>query len=395
MSLSINNIVNPTLLVAATPQAARDFGIGLLLTSAATLPGGARVTSCSSAADVATLLPSDTHAQADAVAYFAQSPAPKTLKVGIHIPGDADATAALNACAQADPNFYGLACVNGASTADQQLAAAFAESTSRVFFYSTEETDCLTPATPPTNMLYLVGNAGRSRSAGIYADPSPALATNVSAHLAMMALYMTIDYNNPNGLKTAMFRQMSGVSTSAITQAQYNKICGNNDGSIDVSGALSSSSPMWNGNTYSTFGTTSMFSRGKTGGGRWMDEIIALDWLVSNIQVGFFNALQAAATAGCPIPQTDAGSAQLIMGIQPVLDQARSAGLCAPGVWTFQGVGSVKTGDVIPTGYYVYAAPVSSMSLADKPARKAPPILILVVGAGAIQYCAPTIIFQR
>ena len=49
----------------------------------------------------------------------------------------------------------------------------------------------------------------------------------------------------------------------------------------------------------------------------------------------------------------------------------------------------------LPKGYYIYAAPVSTMTSADRAARKAPPISILVCGAGAIQYAAPTIIFQR
>ena len=117
--------------------------------------------------------------------------------------------------------------------------------------------------------------------------------------------------------------------------------------------------------------------------------------LVNGVQVTLFNTLQQAATAGSRIPQTDEGSGRLIMALTTFMEQVKAAGLCAPGTWTFDGVGNIETGDPLPKGYYIYAAPVSTMTSADRAARKAPPISILVCGAGAIQYAAPTIIFQR
>ena len=77
------------------------------------------------------------------------------------------------------------------------------------------------------------------------------------------------------------------------------------------------------------------------------------------------------------------------------MEQARATGLCAPDEWKFDGVGNIKTGDILDKGYYIFPQPVSSLTTAQRAARQAPAISILVCGAGAIQYCAPTIIFQR
>jgi hypothetical protein len=200
-----------------------------------------------------------------------------------------------------------------------------------------------------------------------------------------MAIYMTTQYNQPNGLKVGMFKSIYGITTSALTQAQMGLICGP---SSNIAGVTTG----FNGNVYQTFGTTQMLAFGAASDGRWEDEGTALDWLSANLQVGIFNVMQQVPGR---IPATDAGTQQLIAGMIPVLNQARSNGLCAPGIWNFQSFGNLNTGDAVPNGYYIYGAPVSSLTTAQRNARVAPPITIALVGAGALQYCAPTVIFQR
>lgn len=393
-TFSLNNVVNPTLRVSALPQAARNFSIGMVLTSVQAKPAawatGQRTASYTSEAALAVDFASDTALQHFATTFFGQSPTPASLKVGLWLTGDASATAAMTACLNYDPNFYLVAVEPGTAASDVKLVAAFCQANGLRFFFTTQESDVTTPATPPVNLLaFLSGTAGvvsgvsTPRAMGIYTDAASD-ANDVGA-ACLMAIAATMNIGQPNSMSTFMFKQCALLGKSTLTQAQLERICGTFDGAT----------PGWNGNVYATFGNTDMIARGQACDGRFEDEGLGLDWLLSGIQVTLFNTLQQAASAGSRIPQTDEGSAQLILALETFMAQARSAGLCAPGTWLFDGVGNVKTGDNLTKGYYIYAQPVSTMTVADRAARKAPPISILVCGAGAIQYCAPTIIFQR
>lgn len=393
-TFSLNNVVNPTLRVSALPQAARNFSIGMVLTSVQAKPAawatGQRTASYTSEAALAVDFASDTALQHFATTFFGQSPTPASLKVGLWLTGDASATAAMTACLNYDPNFYLVAVEPGTAASDVKLVAAFCQANGLRFFFTTQESDVTTPETPPVNLLaFLSGTAGvvsgvsTPRAMGIYTDAASD-ANDVGA-ACLMAIAATMNIGQPNSMSTFMFKQCALLGKSTLTQAQLERICGKFDGAT----------PGWNGNVYATFGNTDMIARGQACDGRFEDEGLGLDWLLSGIQVTLFNTLQQAASAGSRIPQTDEGSAQLILALETFMAQARSAGLCAPGTWLFDGVGNVKTGDNLTKGYYIYAQPVSTMTVADRAARKAPPISILVCGAGAIQYCAPTIIFQR
>jgi hypothetical protein len=79
-------------------------------------------------------------------AVFAQSPAPQSLKVGRIDAGDADLTATLNAIVDLDNDWYGLI-LESRLTADILAAAAWIETTTKVFGISSEDADILTAVT--------------------------------------------------------------------------------------------------------------------------------------------------------------------------------------------------------------------------------------------------------
>lgn len=383
-TLSLNNLVPITLQLSASPQAARDFSSGMVVTHATSIPAAGRVQTFTSYAEVADAFPSDTVLLEFSATYFGQDFVPNSLKVGVMNTaaegGDASYTAAMSACQDFDPTFYGVACVSDVSYANQVLVAAWCQANGCRFFGNTQEADVLSPATPPTNLLYLLQNGAYSRAMGSYSSAS-ADAHN-TMHAAVMAFYLTVNYDQPNSMKTALMANFSGISASSLTQSQFLQICGNPDGSSEATA--------WHGNVYSTFGSSPMLMRGQAADGRFEDEGLALDWLKANLQVDMVNALRAQR-----IPQTDKGSQILINACRPTLLKTVRNGLAAPGIWNFPGFGNLAQGDTMPEGFYAYAQPVSSMSAADRAARKAPAISIAICGAGALQYVAPTIIFQR
>ena len=59
-------------------------------------------------------------------------------------------------------------------------------------------------------------------------------------------------------------------------------------------------------------------------------------------------------------------------------------GLFAAGVWTGPTIGSLKTGDTMPDGYYIYKPLVASQSADDRRARKAVTMQIACKLAGAV-----------
>jgi hypothetical protein len=70
--------------------------------------------------------------------------------------------------------------------------------------------------------------------------------------------------------------------------------------------------------------------------------------------------------------------------LEHALEQAVTNGLVAPGVWNGDTFGTLKTGDTLTKGYYVYSNPIDGQSQADREARKATPIQVAVKLAGAI-----------
>jgi hypothetical protein len=303
--------------------------------------------------------------------------------VGVKADADTTYTDAITACADVNPSFYGVACVSDVSAVNQLLVAAWCQSNGRRFFFATQEADCLAPAATPTNMLYLANVAAYTRSMGIYSDA--ASDAHATAHAALMAFYVTTQYGQPNSLKTSLMASFTGIGAATLTQAQFERICGKTDGST----------PGWNGNVYATFGAANMLQRGQAFGGsgvngRFEDEGLALDWLAANVQVDYINLLTSQR-----VPATDKGAQLLVNAPKATFQKAVRNGLCAPGYWTLPGFGGLNQGDFVPAGYYSYAQSITSLSTADRAARKAPAITTAIVGAGALQYLAPTIIFQR
>jgi hypothetical protein len=146
-----------------------------------------------------------------------------------------------------------------------------------------------------------------------------------------------------------------------------------------------------NVNYYTYFGTSAMLAEGVMANGRFFDEVYGLDWLQNAVETAVFGYLYTTPK----VPQTDKGVARIVQQVESACQQAVNNGLLAPGTWNGAPLGQVATGDFLAKGFYVYAAPVASQTLADRNARKAPPITVLAKGAGAIHAVDITITFER
>lgn len=281
-------------------------------------------------------------------------------------------TQSLTAAVTFNPTFYGVSLTSTASVQDTKDAAAFAEANKLLFWYATA--DANGPLSAATSDLgYFVSNLGYNRTVSFWDNANADLYGAVSAE-ARLAI---VDYTQPNSVATLFGKQLPGYSPVNITETQR----------------LALEAKRYN--YYASFGSPTgfnMVAQGVVANGRFIDEVIGLDWLQATIQAAAFGVI---ATTTTRIPNTNPGAAMIVQGAEGAFNQAVNNGLVAPGVWTGAPLGEVKTGDYLSRGFYVYAAPVAAQSAGDRAARKSPAITAICIGAGAIQGCAITVTFQR
>lgn len=263
--------------------------------------------------------------------------------------------------------WYGLALTSAASVQDNKDAAAYAETGKKLFFYTISDPNAeLAAAT--SDLGYFFKNLTYNRSAGSFSTSSPNAADSLAAR------FFIVDYSQPQSTITGKFKQEPGVMLEPVTPTQ--------------AAALKAK----NLNYYVDRGGLAMVEEGVVANGRFIDEVIGLDWLQATVQNAVFTVL---ATSTTKIPQTDAGVAILVQAVDLALSKGALNGLLAPGIWTGQSLGTKKTGDLLETGYYVFAQAVKDQLPADRALRKAPALTAICIGAGAIHSCAITITFQR
>ena len=134
-------------------------------------------------------------------------------------------------------------------------------------------------------------------------------------------------------------------------------------------------------NVYTYFDDAAMIAEGTVIGGKFADEIVILDWFKDAVQKEVFARLYKSPTK---IPLTDKGQAILISAVEKVCLEGVNNGAFAPGKWTGDNFGNLKTDDYLEKGYYIWAAPMDTLSDSDREQRRATPIQVAVKLAGAI-----------
>jgi hypothetical protein len=284
-------------------------------------------------------------------------------------------TDALNASQLFNPSFYGVQLVGTASTQNVKDAMAWAESTSVLYWFTTSDSNGPLAGVSTDLGAYAKG-LGYKRTVSMWDATNPTLFLSISG-LARMAV---IDFSQPRSLSTLKFKQAPGFAVTSASSSQITNLKAKNY-NVYVQRAELGGTP------------ATMFEEGTVANGRFIDEVIGLDWVTSTIRAAMFNVLYQAPGS---IPLTDEGSQIMLQALDAVLEQGVSNGLIARnGVWRGLGFGELKTGGFLRTGYYSYALPTALMAQADRDARTAPPITFAFIGAGAIHKVNVTGNFQR
>lgn len=307
--------------------------------------------------------------------YFGQNPAPNVLWVGRQ---DLTATEtpliALTACRLSSPNWWGCL-VTDAVTVDHEAIAAYVQAVTprACYFYTTADTGVLANTTG--NVCAVLQAASYNRVFGLYSTTQAGTyPNNAYAAAAAMGACMGLNDGLANSNFTMKFKALPGIAAEPLTSAQVGVIEG------------------INGNLYLSYASTyNWIEQGVVASGQFLDEVLGLDMLTSDIQYSVVNLLISQPS----VPRTNAGETQLIAAVNGACDRAVSRGFISPGTWTGQTVLNVASGTPLPNGYLCQSESFSKQSSGDRAARKAMPIYVTIIEAGAMHSLTVGVYVQR
>lgn len=243
---------------------------------------------------------------------------------------------------------------------DQQYldVAAYIEGTRHIFGVTTADPRAI-DSTSDSDLASLLKAAQYMRSFCQYSS------TIAYAVASFFGRAFTVDFRANNSAITMMYKREPGIVAEYLSESQAEtlekKRC-----NVFV----------WYDND------TAIIEDGVMSGPAFFDEIHGTDWLADQIQTDVYNLLYLSPTK---IPQTDYGNHLLVTTIDRACAAAVNNGLIGAGLtWESAGFGSLKQGDLLPKGYYIYAPPINSQAPADRAARKSVPIQVAAKLAGAI-----------
>jgi hypothetical protein len=265
--------------------------------------------------------------------------------------------------------WYALTFV-GAATADHLAVAAFVEAATNKHIYgvSTQDGNVLV-ATDTTNIAYQLSQLLYKRTVTQYSSTSP------YSVASLLGRILTVDFTANSSVITLMYKQEPGIVAETLTPSQVNAL------------------EAFNANVFVAYNNnTAIIEPGKVASGDFLDTIIGTDWLATTILADLYNLLYTSPTK---VPQTDAGMHLLVTTIENRCVQGVNNGLIAAGTWNTAGFGSLKQGDYMEKGYYVFAPLLSSQNPTDRGARKSVPIQVAVKLAGAVHFVNVSITINR
>ena len=258
-------------------------------------------------------------------------------------------------------SWYGLTFAASTMPTDTQLVAVagFVQSAApvRILGTTTQEAAALVTG-DSTSLAYLMSNGQYTRTFVQYSSSSP------YACCAIFGIAFTCQFNGVNTLYTLKFKQELGIAAETLTESQAAQL------------------NTTNCNVFVNYNnSTAILQQGTMASGQFFDVIHGTDWLQNAVQTAVYNVLY---TSTAKIPQTDQGVGLLVTAVTSELNQAVQNDLIAPGIWYGPAIGAIVTGQNLVKGYYVYAPPVATQSLAARAARQAPVITAAIKLAGAI-----------
>lgn len=362
MTLPVSSVVNVSISLAALAAGPRSFGSLLILgTTSGVIDTIERMREYSGIAGVAEDYGVDDPEYKAALAYFGQSPKPRTLYIGYwDKTGSESVQAAVAECLQS-LKWYGLSIAADLTDIEVDAVAALIEASDpvRMFGYTTQQEDSLS-ATSTTDTAYKLKNKNYRRTFVIFSSDNPYAAASVFGRA------FSVNFMGTNTTITLKFKQLPGIAAEDLK--------------ISEASALKAK----NCNVFASYNNgTSILQEGVMCDGAFFDEVHGLDWLQNHLETALWNLYYTSTTK---IPQTPAGMNRQCTVLERACEQGLTNGLLGEGQWNGDSFGALETGDYLPKGFYVYANSLDDQAQSEREARKAPVFQIASKLAGAIHF---------
>jgi hypothetical protein len=250
----------------------------------------------------------------------------------------------------------------GGSPAIFAALTAYLQTLDKLIFYCSSNIADLDPG----SILDNVRTAGETHTRTMYYGQQPSAANVPWVFAAAYAgRALTTDFSGSLTATTMHLKQLATITPDqTLTETAVNKA---QTAGVDVYPSIAS--------------VPGLFT---SGANDFFDNQYNEFWMKFALQVAGFNFL---ATTSSKIPQTEPGMTGLKDAYRQVLRQAVLNGVLAPGAWTAPttfGNQAALLANVNDNGFYIFSAPVTQQSQADRLARKAPLVQIAAKLAGAI-----------
>ena len=356
-NLSLDGIINVTVESFRKTDVRKGLNVGLIIgATTGKISASDRCKVCKNLADVIVLGYSEDDPEYKAAEfYFGQKAIPESVVIGFKADSETWVQA-LTACADKNTDFYGVYCAGASITANEHKAVADSLVGKRYsYFYDSKDANAI--STSDSDVFSVMQLGGYDNVVGLYSETAYAGA-------ALMGLALGMNTGAADSAYTLAYKALNGVAVSDLTNTQVENLEGKN------------------GNCYIKRGTSyTILEKGVSASGKFFDEVIGLDQLAYDLQNACMDAL---VSANGKVPYTDAGALQFVLACNGVCDAAVRTGFIAPGVWKGNTVIALENGDTLESGYMCQTEPVVSQSAEAKLTRKAPPVYVCAILAGAI-----------
>jgi len=263
---------------------------------------------------------------------------------------------------------------------DEELAAsdpttfaalmAYCQANDKMPFYTSSNANDLNPGSP----LDLVRSAEDINSRMTYYGSPLLNGAGTQQTQIFAAAYagrgFSVNFAAPRSVLTMNLKQLLTIpADGTLTSSQFSAA---QAAGVDVYANLSSVSKLLT-----------------SGANLWFDQVYNRFWLKFALQNVAFDLLASTATT---IPMTDKGVGSLVSVLGSVMAQGVNNGFLAPGTWPAGspvfGNGTDLQRNVGDLGYYIFAAPVATLTAAQIASRKSPIIQIAALEANAVQSAA-------
>lgn len=266
---------------------------------------------------------------------------------------------AVAACRAKNANWYAVM-VCGSTDADNEAIAAFVQSASpqTIHFFGSQDTSASSNSIFAQLQTQTIGRSfGHASTTQLGEFPN-------NAYVAAADMGVAMGLNTGLAAFVMAFKSLPGIAAEPLSQTQVTNL------------------EAQNANVYVVRGQAfTILEQGKVASGQYLDIVIGLDVLLSQIQIGVANLLVTQSV----VPQTDPGEGLILNVISQACAAAVTRGFIAKGTWTGNTVGSLTAGTSLPKGFLLQAQSFATQDAGDQQARKGMPVTVALITANGIQ----------